>query len=320
MAIKRDILKELKNKIISLPNDITEANFIEENKSNASFYVRPSHLKNLYLKEEDFKQYKPFFEAGNGKELLIKKSWGNICKMQSLGSSSAMIVNLIGMKKNELLTIKNNKFGIPTGRYYVSFERKLRTLNTDRSEKCPAHVDGFLLSEDKETVILIESKMLEYLDDEPKTVSDSYLEEKNYYSNGDKFVSCFSNASKMFKNLDYPQLIKHVLGFYNAKNHSDACFYKYKLNTEDLSSVKKVILLNVVWHICDKTNPLYKEYEYYWLNEKPNDSDIFEVEKMLNSIALNSFDLSIRFLPFDEFIDALDLEKDRLNYLQRYFL
>ena len=291
MALKTDILKQLKNRIIQLPNDITESNFIKENKSNSSYYVRPSYLNNLYLNKEDFDQYKQFFEVANGKELLNKKQWGNICKMQSLGSSSAMIVNLIGTKKNNLLEIKKNQFGIPSGRYYVSFERKLRTLNTENSEKCPAHVDGFLLSKNKENIILIESKMLEYLVNEPKTVSATYLDSKNYFSNGDAFVSSFIKASKMFKNLDYPQLIKHVLGFYNAKNHPYECFYNYKLNTEDLSLIKNVYLLNVVWHICDKSNPIYPEYERYWLNEKPNTSDILEVEKMLNSISSNSFNL-----------------------------
>lgn len=243
--------------------------------------------------------------------------------MQSLGSSSAMIVNILGRKKdNELLLIKDNEFGIPKGEYYVSFERKLRTLNDNvrNSLRFPAHVDGFLLSKDGSKVILIESKMLEYFSKTDVKIKSSYLNENYYYVKGNEFVDCYKKCETLFENLDYPQLIKHILGFYNSFKNPEDCFYVYDSNKENIKTVKNVYLLNVVWKMIDKTNDVYKIFEPYWIRKSPNEEDIKTMHKFLADITKDAFDFSgIKFLSFDQFIKIIN-DDDRKEYLDRYFI
>lgn len=322
-VIEKKLLIKLKEKAINSECRIFESDFENFGAGQPkSYYVGDSHINNLFLNEKEFEKYKPFFEEGNGKE--IKKIYKGIkrdyCKMQSLRSSSAMIVNILGRSGNtELLRINKNDFGIPEGEYDVSFERQLRTLNISNSRKYPAHVDGFLLSKDLSTVILIESKMFEYLDGEKNILSQSYLNSNNYYSKGVEFIDCFETCSELFEKLDYQQLIKHILGFYNAVVHTKECFEIYPLNREDLSKIKNVYLLNVVWRMTNTTSDLYHTYKPYWEKEVPSEEEISKMQSLFSSITKDIFKfVKVQFMPFDEFISIID--DSRMHYLNRYFI
>lgn len=54
------VLIELKKKIVRCKCGVTEENFRYIEHSNTSYYVRPSHINNLYLNEKEFKKYEPF--------------------------------------------------------------------------------------------------------------------------------------------------------------------------------------------------------------------------------------------------------------------
>lgn len=320
--LKSNILNQLKSKRFS-PNISFKDLKILKKVSNTMFYVQPSYLDNLYLLEKDFSKYKKYFDKGNGKELLKKKKLGNNCKMQSLGSSSAMIVNLIGQENDNLLSIKSNNLGVPSGEFYVSFERKFRILKTSHGLIYPPNVDGFLLSKDKKTAVLIETKMLEYINSSKSEENPEYLKKNNYFKNGEHFVNCFLKAKEMFSDtsLDYSQLLKHIIGFSNAKVMPDNCFKIYDFNTEDLSKIENVCLLNIVWRMKDESNPLYKDFKKRWDEETRSINQLDRVAKLLIEATGNSFKkISVKFVPFDEFINIVDYSNKHRKYLDRYFI
>lgn len=326
MEFIEELLSLLKEQAKKAKTGISDSSFKESASYRRASYVQTSHIDNLCLTEEEFAKYKAYFDKGNGKELKKRANWGNNCKMQSLRSSAAMIVNILGRKENEKLIIKENKLGIPEGEYEVSFERKFRTLIA--SEKYPAHVDALLLSKDGRTAILIESKMFEYLEGSKKkekgkkNFSSTYLKPQSYYVKGEQFAKAIEECNDVADSFDYPQLIKHILGFYNALSSPAECFFHYEDNNEDLSHVDKVILLNVVWRMKERedASPLYKRFRKKWdAEEKAAQTLLPKIQESLEGIVKDRFALKLAFLPFDELISIVN-DEERAAYLERYYI
>ena len=169
-------------------------------------------------------------------------------RANSIRSSAAMIFNTIGP---DSIILDGKKYT------NIVYEREFPALdNKDNSDhEHSAHLDVSMLSEDCAELLLIESKMLEWIDigkNNPKSCSKAYLssycyreESKDMYPHfkesflnlihSDSMYKTKNSYPPSYKRYDAIQMNIHVLGIYNfcAKK-------KEKLP-------KKIRLLNIVW-------------------------------------------------------------------------
>lgn len=179
----------------------------------------------------------------------------------SICSSAAMIYNTIGP---DSIIIDGKKYS------NIIYEREFPALdNKDNSDHDhSAHLDVSMIREDGPELLLIEAKMLEWIDigkNNPKSCNKAYLssycyrkESKDMYPHFKESFLSLINPDSMFKTeklyppsykrYDAIQMNIHILGIYN-----------YCARKEE-KIPKKIRLLNVVWD--------YDEAEEYQTEEK----------------------------------------------------
>ena len=159
------------------------------------------------------------FENGSGSELKDTPA-----KAKAIDSSSMLAYNFFrNINDKCTITIDEVEYN------KVFFEVKLRTLSV---RSTPANLDVVLVSKDKQTVLFIESKFLEYLETGTADFSDSYTKKDSYYNHAERrdLLSMSEkfddyNRDKTMKGhykSGIKQIICHLIGISNLKNSGDA--------------------------------------------------------------------------------------------------
>lgn len=291
--------------------------------SNVVYHeLYPFHLKELRdnLFEPMSVEHQKEYGAGNGSELLDKNE--KPAKMKALRSSSAMTFNILG---NDNIAIFENNHGIPIGKYRVGFEKKLITLKD--AHRAPATLDACLLSEDNQTVIFCEMKMMEHSKAKTKPKLDSYLDQDRYFdpSSFKEFEAIFGeiNNHNVKKYYDNVQMMKHTLGIYNAiYAQKDGLKSSLAGRYPEFKDVQCIRLINCVWEITYCT-PNGNEFDDYFeiLDQMHIEKDEFlqsigPVKSLFRS-SLN-IDFDMIYMNHFEFISLIKMNKSRSDYLKRY--
>ena len=315
------ILGALKRKLNAVNKSLNQGSYLNQ------YSGRTSESYQFYLKEIKDNlfelmnmQHQGEYNSGNGSELLDKQD--EPAKMKAIRSSSAMTFNILG---NDNITILKNNHGIQLGNYSVEFEKKLLTLK--RAHLAPATLDACLLSEDKQTVIFCEMKMMEYLQPKAKPELDSYLDRERYYDD-----SCFNEFRTIFDRLknqdikkyyDDVQMMKHILGIYNAMFSREAdCKSSLSGKYPEFKDVKEIKLVNCVWEISGNQNNGGDLKEYFTiLDQMHNERDKFLQQLTpIKNIYRSSLGVNFEvvYLNHSDFIKLIKMSNDRVAYLERY--
>jgi hypothetical protein len=292
----------------------------------AIFYF-PSYESNLF-NATIFEKYASAYQAKMGGHELSLTQYGTQ-KMAAVKSSSAEIVNTLGTKSGEI-TIKEGG-RLPAGIYTVEFEKPLTCLDPNH----PAMIDAYLKQKNGgDTVILDENKVLEYLSS-PSPLSESYIDPNNYDAQiADAYSQLFKkhcrgaaiprktrdgkivNYYQPDTTYDVFQLIKHSLGYLNEW-----------LTQNNMRNTRHVILVNSVMHVSDaffQNNQKYlKQYKKRWAKESQSRLDktlISDINKIYNQVTKNNLDFRFEFFEYDQFVNEFNLDKKRIEYLQRYII
>jgi hypothetical protein len=274
-----------------------------------------------------------------GQETIPTPKYPKLPKMCSVQSSAALICNLLARprKTGEAFMSVQMKPGIfPAGQYKTYLEYPLRTLkNSNGAPTHPAMADALLYCGD--TLIVVESKLKEYLSGEHEVLSSpAYLDRKCYWLSGEpeaqapqRFIDLFKQVNAQIANFeigfDGLQLLRHALGICN----------ELSMGNPDFKGIKHIYLMNSVWSV-PLDSPLWRGqdkwkalYQPLWEKEAdPKHRDV--LGETLTGILTDCYPgitFQFLFLTAKEFADCLDLEDVKNEkglglgeYLQRYWL
>lgn len=265
--------------------------------------------KDFYLEDLDDNFLYPLEEAD-------KKNYTNqdLFDMAALYSSAAMAFNLFG-KDN--LKIKKNDF-LPQGLYSIEYEKRFTALKCRGADP---QLDVELLLDQAKTALLFEIKMTEWLPGGRETLAEAYLVKGNYFypESFEIFYQVFqflidksSNIRSIYNNFDAFQMVKHILGIYNA-----VCQGEYE-------SFDKIKLVNCVWQIknpsrLDKeVQAQYLEYESLLLKEFEDFRG--KLQPIIYLFEEKNVEFDLVYISFDEMLEILEKSDEERQYLQRYII
>ncbi len=172
------------------------------------------------------------YEEGDGKELFeYTDDRGRLQppKIYSLASSSALTFNMF-LNETVGLTGDLREHAVHSypaaadgpkgseGSYTVEYEKKLRVFNTGDTA---ANLDACLteLADRDPRVIFVETKYLEWIADEPKTLAPCYDDPSRYPRELCAALKVLRDRinAKGFSHLDAKQLYTHICGIYNER-------------------------------------------------------------------------------------------------------
>jgi len=323
--ISKSVLYESIRKRWHSENMICDVETAEISADKKKYYF--ANLKDNLIREMATKDMEAYGGA-SGQELR----W----KMRALYSSSAMTYNIFSVddcseRKVDIRGIKDCK--LPEGRYNLEFEKKLRALTNS------ACLDVYLesdKSDNSDSIILFEMKMTEWILDYPSLISDSYnpklakmpseiaelLDEYIEKENGEykKYYRKQKNGNyKVFYKaittyFDVFQIIKHVLGIYNA------------IQNEKFPKVKKIRLVIGYWTIPDdlfdeNDNKHIKQKQKYDGIKEIMENEIDDFIKNFNGIKkelFKEYDFKIERMTVEEIVKCLKKTAEENEYLKRY--
>lgn len=302
-----DILSALKEQYIAICGQ--KAFQIQDGGANIS-------ARQFYLKELNDNLIEPMSEKvlhayskGSGNELSNK--------MLALRSSSAMTYNLLG---NGFVNFRGDD-SIGAGRYEVSFEKQLHTLRKSKGG-LPANLDAFLYCKENQEAIACEMKMTEWIFNRPCTLRNAYMMPDNYDNLMaatafieaakniiDPQVTAVTQYVSAFRRYDAFQMIKHALACYNACQ-------------EQISSIKKLTLINCVWEFPDINVLKLNNRMHYKMQllQEHQEFDVFYVA--IQPIILLFWEagivFDIRYYSLSDFMKTMSLSDNTKQYLKRY--
>ena len=206
-------------------------------------------------------EHEQMFKDGYGSEIedCVKPA-----KAKAIYSSSMLSYNFFRNINN--CPIESD--GIKYDKVY--FEVQLRTL---KSSKTPANIDVALVSEGGESVLFIESKFLEYLEDKPAKIPESYTKEKSYFEDNKEreyllmMLRRFMEDDKKGLYNGYVDGIKqnicHLIGISNL-NQSVTARKKFEEkygNHHPILEAKAYRFMNILF--CPKDNDAEEAYKNY---------------------------------------------------------
>ena len=230
----------------------------------------------------------------------------------SIRSSAAMIYNSIGP---DSIILDGKKYKD------IEYERVFPALNNNdgADHNHSAHLDVSMLSEDKSELVLIEAKMLEWMDS-PKSMSIAYLSPRCYPPETDKAVSHFIESFKSLKS--YPEVkdskdAKRLIPFYSKydavqMNIHILGIYNYCVRQKG-KTPRKIRLLNIVWN--------YDEAEEYQTEEREGKEYVaFANVTFRNLFKQRGVEFSVEYVRYSDFLNRVDWTNDmeHRNYLKRY--
>ncbi len=197
---------------------------------NYKFYV--NDLNENLIGGEMSDEHRKMFDDASGSELNDKLV---PAKAKAIDSSSMLSYNFFRHISEDCpIEIDNIRYN------RVIFEVMLSTLETS---PLPANIDVALISEDKKTVLFIESKFLEYLKNNSNTISDSYSDENKYYvDNGEvedllEMPKYFNdNLTNFIYRYGIKQNICHLIGISNLC-HSEQAKDWFRKTYKDSSAI-----------------------------------------------------------------------------------
>ena len=207
-------------------------------KTDPNFYAESYHC-NIYKGEME-KRFRDMFGKGGGKELLPKD--GKKEKGACIYSSSMLAYNFFSwISKEQPLVLDGVKY------VKVLFEQNLRVLK-NRNNK--ANMDVVLVSDDAQTILLLECKFTEHFKYNKVSISDAYFCTHSYYtiSNpsdeshtyGSKWVQTMNelkadmNSGKEAYYGGIKQAICHLIGISNATTETSKNGDAFCLNNKNL--------------------------------------------------------------------------------------
>lgn len=193
---------------------ITKRNYTQF--KNYKFYV--NDLSENLIGGEMSDEHRKMFDDASGSELndIIAPA-----KAKAIDSSSMLSYNFFRhISEDYPIEIDNIRYN------KVIFEVRLRTL---KASPLPANIDVALISEDKKTVLFIESKFLEYLGKKSDILSESYSIRMKYFDDNGEVEDILA-MPKYFKdnftNFIYKYGIKqnicHLVGISNLSQSKQA--------------------------------------------------------------------------------------------------
>ncbi len=267
-------------------------------------------------------------------------------KMASIVSSSAMTFNLLG---NEPIEITSGTL-IPHGKYEVQYEKQMYTVKRGSN---PANLDAFLSNTSGKTAVFCEMKFLEWLSS-PGTLKDAYLDESYFFKPDNAAVgfpidaySAFHDVimkltdrivpdkkkpghnlhHSVFAHYDAWQMLKHLLAIYNYTSFVTKASIDSFGEFPSMAGVyNRILLLNVVNEFpveCvedSKTRDEYAEVMRQEQDEARYFSEIIRKSEIPHLFDNNcNAGIEIRYVSAKEFADAIEMPKDKRDYLKRYF-
>jgi hypothetical protein len=170
-----------------------------------------SYIDNIFQNKMDEKHLKMFCR-GEGKELFPKE--GEKEKAACVYSSSMLAYNFFSwIDKKHPFFYADKKYD------KVFFEEQFRVL---KSRNNKANLDVVLVSEDNNTILLLESKFTEHFKTGDADIKDAYYKPGSYFCNGDNWVSVFQDLQNRMannKNAYYEglkQVACHLIGISSA--------------------------------------------------------------------------------------------------------
>ena len=198
----KDALKEARN--ISVDNE----------------YYAKNYEDNIYLPPMGENHIRMFCKGG-GKELLPKE--GKKEKGACIYSSSMLAYNFFSwINKENPLVMDDINYDI------VVFEEQFRVL---RNRNNKANLDVVLVSDDRKTLLLLESKFTEHLatTNYMSEISTAYDSEESYFKNclGNRWVSIIKEIRKMPDGKEeyydgLKQVVCHLIGISSVIRNKDA--------------------------------------------------------------------------------------------------
>ena len=235
-------------------------------------------------------------------------------KMRALYSSSAMTYNIFTSKDRKKLKLKESEII-----YNLEFEKSLPALSTH------AKLDACIESED--VIVYFEMKMREWLIGGPSSLPKTYMDanipsqikglfEKDIKKENNKPVTIENDEKFKCSNhyFDVFQIIKHVLGIYNA------------IQNEKFPKMKKIRLVIGYWTIpddlFDDKNPKQNKQKVKYGNIKIGmEEEIDRFIENFNDIKetlFGNYDFEIRRMTVKEIVNCLDKSPKEIKYLKRY--
>lgn len=316
---------------------------IPEGKVDASrrFYYK-NYKDNLYCPLGDAALQA--YDKGNGAETRPKGK--RPAKMASIVSSSAMTFNLLG---NDTVIISSDTF-IPHGTYEIQYEKQMYTVKRGSN---PANLDAFLSDEVGKTAIFCEMKFLEWLSS-PDTLKNTYLDDGFFFKPDNSAVGCPIDAysafhdvimkltdkiipgndksghnshKSIFDHYDAWQMLKHLLAIYNYTSFvTKAAVDSFGSFTSMAGVYNRIILLNAVNEFppeCVEDTTAREGYARAMQQER-KEADIF-IDIIRHSEIPLLFDnncnarIEIKYVSAKQFAYAIEMPKDKRDYLRRYF-
>ena len=282
------------------------------------FYA-DTYQDNIYNRRMEEK-YIRMFCKGEGKELLPKD--GKKEKAACIYSSSMLAYNFFSwIGKNKIFEydgIKYNK---------VVFEEQFRVLKNRNNR---ANLDVVLVSEDKKTIMLLESKFTEHfaVKDSVPDISDAYDSIDSYFENcyGSNWVKVIKRLREMPKERQgqkayyegLKQVVCHLIGISNVIKDPKA--RKWFNNNSWLSHLENIelkgdeifIFKSIVFHPkTDKENRLSSEYE------ELNKEFVESLDFLPTNLKTDNPIITYRQLWEKGMIDSI-VDEDLKDYLMKY--
>ena len=276
-------------------------------------YYFTDYNDNLY--EPMSCEHKKMFEGASGNELKDKVY---PAKAKAIDSSSMLSYNFFRFIDDDHIVVINK---IRYNR--CLFEIKLPTLKTSNAA---ANIDVVLISEDEETILFIESKFLEYLDNDSTKLPKSYINESSFYCDNKENSALIDLCSQyVVKKSHYNYGIKqntcHIVGISNIRNSSKAKGVFLNINKEhfdrkDLETItnkaKTYLLMDVIFVPCEMAAiTLFDKYKQDLDNfHKTIPTDL----KYINTPFVMTYGQLYDMLPDNLDVDFMKWLKDR--YIQ----
>jgi len=342
------------------PNEEIEG---REKPSDLQPYYLRDFRKNLFYGENDdyLKNVITYFYKSGPDNFAVKKAkkygyhgflLGNettknypLVSMGAMRSSSALIANILSRPPFDLkpmkITLSKKREDFVPGDYEVYFEYPLRTLIQKGKPTHPSMADAVLINKDKNgfvvSLIIVESKLMEYFFGKPALAANTYLDEANYFPNlkrqnqqngqstASAFVSIFKEINQNIANgsikFDAGQLIHHALGYLNERLNDDGLFH-----SNEFSKLETVTLVNSVLSPLSNTaaqggDKINDEIQKIWEAEKSEGQRqkiTLELRDLMSQAEANGPKFSFVFLPALDFADLFEQPDDLRHYLKRY--
>lgn len=315
----RRVLDHIKRRLLE-ETELTEEDFFKENEIDViqeTFYLRD--MQNNLLRRMDPVHKKEF---ASGKSA--------ISNLRYIASSYAMTFNFLG---NKTVKVLENTCQLLPGVYHIAYKRILRAL---KSKNAFASIDAFLLSEDENACICMETKMLEWFVFKINPIKDTYMAPENYFFRDTapvfiwaiQLMVPFLNRDEWehfgaFQNYDGFLLMRQILGMYNLiRMAREGRLNGDQEEIEKLKNISHLTFVSVYWSAVN--SKIYGSYETRILaaEEQMKTEVLFlqEIIAPVKELFRESLHIKLQVvnLHYKELLKILEKTEEERRMLERY--